>query len=87
MVNNPWYTTYKDAYDQAPAYYHMIDDGAPHKCEVCNARLSYDKVLMTFAPGEVHAIICMDCIDDDWLARAKDLGKVPLHTTLGGICE
>lgn len=53
-----------------PPYYQPVrDDGATHKCEQCQKRLSNSNVFVCHTSMQSYTL-CFDCIDDDWIALA-----------------
>ena len=78
-MHNPYYQRYKKEYDQAPSYYHLVDDGADMICQDCKTALNPNSLLLTFTPDKsIPRVLCKDCIDEDWIAKAKDLGMINL---------
>jgi hypothetical protein len=58
-----------------PVYWALPDDGALFKCCECNRRLEYTKVILCQIPkDDSRRVLCYDCVDEDWLNMAKNLG-------------
>lgn len=59
----------------APSFLLLPDDGASYKCDVCKEYFSHIEVIKPFTPdGKIHYATCIDCIDEDWMQRAKNCG-------------
>ena len=59
----------------APSYLHLPDDGADWHCAVCGeaGRKGFVK---TFTPdGKTHWATHLECLDEDWINRAKNMGE------------
>lgn len=58
-----------------PVYYHIEDDGAPIRCIDCQTYLPVkDLILCQIPKDDSRKLLCFDCVDEDWLKSAKDLG-------------
>lgn len=65
------------------SYLHAPDDGADWRCDECKQLFTHTKMILVWIalkhnPSEVNnpQWICLDCIDKDWLAGAKDCGML-----------
>jgi hypothetical protein len=66
----------KDAQAAAPSYVHIKDDGAALKCHECGEKDRKPQI-KTFTPdGKNHFSIHVECCDEDWLSKAKDMGSI-----------
>jgi len=63
--------------ESAPCYYHLRDDGAPFKCRECLKHKPLKELRFTFTPDGRKSILCIDCLDPEWLDNAKDMGFYP----------
>ena len=64
----------KQHYENA-VYWKLPDDGATFKCSECNKQFKHTEVILTQVPAnDSRAVFCMECIDDDWLRDATNLG-------------
>lgn len=64
----------KQHYDE-PVYWSLPDDGALFKCSSCGVRFSHKDVILVQIPkSDERSVVCVDCIDDDWLMHAVNLG-------------
>ena len=71
-IKRPW-----PHFDKA-VYWHLPDDGAPIHCGSCLKQLKCSEVILTQIPkDDSRQTLCMECVDDDWLALATDLGIFP----------
>jgi hypothetical protein len=62
-----------------PVYWQMPNDGADFKCDDCEERFSHKLVIIVQVPkDDSRRVLCLDCVDSDWLERAKNLGMFPL---------
>jgi hypothetical protein len=68
-----WYEQY---IPQAPCYWRLNDDGADFGCRSCNERFPHYKMYFTLTPDGTASMTCTDCIDQDWLAKAKKMGAL-----------
>jgi hypothetical protein len=58
----------------APSYLKLKDDGADMKCIECGKR-DRELFIKTFTPdGKNHFAVHKTCVDEEWLANAKDMG-------------
>lgn len=74
-MDNPYYERYKEEYEKAPCYYHLVDDGASMRCQGCEELFNPNSLIITFTPNKaIPKILCPDCVDDYWLEIATDLG-------------
>ena len=65
-----------EAKRQAPSYFVLKDDGADFRCAECGkkGRVGF---IVTYTPdGEHHFSTCLDCIDEDWLNNATNMGEL-----------
>ena len=66
---------FKKEYENAPCYYHLPDDGAKMRCSDCGEYFNPTELIWTFTPDrKPPTVMCMDCVDEDWLNNAKDMG-------------
>ena len=69
MERKPW-----KHYDK-PVYWSLPDDGALFKCDSCKERFNHTKVILTQIPkDDSRKVYCLDCVDQDWLDLAVNLG-------------
>jgi hypothetical protein len=70
-----WTEYFPDEFSHAPCYYHLPDDGASMKCSDCKKDFNPTELIWTFTPnGLAPEVFCMECIDEDWIKNAKDMG-------------
>lgn len=75
----------EQAQQEAPSYLRMPDDGADFICSNHPERDPYSRYpcegkgrkgfLLTFTPNGKRELLCPECVEEDWLARAKDMGQ------------
>lgn len=67
--------TREEAQKHAPSYLRMPDDGAKFRCYICKGLYHHSLMFIIFTPnGELHYPQCANCLDADWLDKAKDCG-------------
>jgi hypothetical protein len=66
----------EEAKRQAPSYFKLKDDGADFHCEECGKEGRKDFVATYTPDGKLHRATCLDCIDEDWLKNAKNMGEL-----------
>lgn len=57
-----------------PVYWRLPDDGAPIRCADCKRQFDMSQVILTQTPNDKRAVLCKECVDEDWLASATNLG-------------
>ena len=58
-----------------PVYWHLPDDGADFKCQSCEHYFKHNEVILTQIPKDAsRLVLCMECVDPNWLKLAKDMG-------------
>ncbi len=68
---------FKQLQNHAPCYASLKDDGAPFVCAECGERKNGTEMYYLFCPDFVHnAVVCKECIDEDWKQRAKDFSHI-----------
>ena len=60
-----------------PVYWSLPDDGASITCKDCNQEKPMEDVYLTQLTCGSRRVICLDCIDEDWLKIAHNEGTFP----------
>jgi hypothetical protein len=64
-------------YDK-PVYWSLPDDGASIRCKSCGIIFKCSEVILTQIPkDDSRQVLCKECVDDDWLELATNLGMFP----------
>jgi hypothetical protein len=58
-------------------YWSLRDDGAPARCKECGGWDPLSKLVLTQTPIGDRAVFHLACLEDDWVAGAKNLGTFP----------
>lgn len=62
----------------AGKYYKVANDGALWRCTECRELHSYNHVIVALVRTETgpeeRRLICLDCVDDEWLENAEQVG-------------
>lgn len=67
---------YKECQENAPSFLRIKGDGAPIRCSNCRVT-DFEPMLKIFTPSGVsHFAIHKECVDEEWLAKAKDMGEI-----------
>jgi hypothetical protein len=73
-MNNPYLEMYKEEYEKAPSY-KIIKCFTPMTCRDCKKECN--EMFIIFTPDlRIPEVCCAECIDDDWLVRARFLGTI-----------
>lgn len=68
---------FQEAQRNAPSYFIINPDGASMMCGECKVESTNEVFVKTFTPdGKVHYACHLSCIDEDWIAKAKNMGKI-----------
>lgn len=58
-------------------YFKLADDGAKFRCSGCNELHSHKRVILfQHTETKKREVICLDCVDSEWLAAAECLGTL-----------
>ena len=60
----------------APCYISLKDDGALQRCVCCKDKVEAKDAYYIILPNKRNEINCKDCIDSNWLAKAKNLSHL-----------
>ena len=72
MERKPW-----KHYDK-PVFWQLPNDGDGFHCMDCKEKFHHTKVILTQIPkDDSRKVLCLDCIDEDWLKLATNLGPFP----------
>lgn len=63
-----------DFISDAPCYWLVPDDGALQKCAECNNYCASSNCYLILTPNANASILCLECIDEEWLEDANYLG-------------
>lgn len=59
----------------AGQYWKVLDDGVAFRCRECQELKPYTRVvLMQHTETKERKLLCLDCIDEEWMAEAICLG-------------
>lgn len=57
-------------------YYKIKPDGAPWRCSDCGENKPHNEVIVAHTPDGKKRLLCLDCVDEDWLSNARFAGHL-----------